>query len=97
MSRKASPYNQVVQILHQLHKDYPSYNMGRHLSTALDGYGDIWGLPDKEILFALQKYQMQLESDIPPMENEEDIERIIKDAMNLDDILKKEYDGNEDE
>lgn len=91
--RKASYYNQVLQILQQLHATYPTYNIGRHLATALDEYGDIWGLTDKEILFALEKYKSQLELDIPHTDDKE-IDQIIKDGMNLDDILK-EQDGED--
>lgn len=92
--RKASYYNQIIQLLQQLHVAYPSYNMGRHLSTALDEYGDIWGLTDKEILFALDKYKSQLELDIPHTDDKE-IDQIIKDGMNLDDILKEEDNGED--
>lgn len=92
--RKASYYNQIIQLLQQLHMAYPSYNMGRHLSTALDEYGDIWGLTDKEILFALDKYKSQLELDIPHTDDKE-IDQIIKDGMNLDDILKEEDNGED--
>lgn len=63
--------------------------MGRHLATALDGYGDIWGLTDKEILFALEKYKSELELDIPHTD-ETELDQIIKDGMNLDNILKEE-------
>lgn len=91
--RKTNHYNQVLQILQQLHAAYPTYNIGRHLATALDEYGDIWGLTDKEILFALEKYKSQLELDIPHTDDKE-IDQIIKDGMNLDDILK-EQDGED--
>lgn len=91
--RKTSYYNQVLQILQQLHAAYPTYNIGRHLATALDEYGDIWGLTDKELLFALEKYKSQLELDIPHTDDKE-IDQIIKDGMNLDDILK-EQDGED--
>lgn len=67
--------------------------MGRHLATALDEYGDIWGLTDKEILFALEKYKSQLELDVPHTD-ENELDQIIKDGMNLDDILK-EQDGED--
>lgn len=63
--------------------------MGKHLSTALDGYGDMWGLTDRELLFALEKYKAQLEMDIPHADDDE-IDQIIKEGMNLDDILKEE-------
>ena len=91
--RKASYYSQVLTILQQLHAAYPNYNMGRHLATALDEYGDMWGLTDKEILFALEKYKSQLELDIPHTD-ENELDQIIKDGMNLDDILK-EQDGED--
>lgn len=94
MSRKPSPYNQSLNLLHQLHKKFPSYNMGRHLATALDGYGDVWGLTDKELLFALEKYSTQLDIDIPYAEDDA-INQIIKDGIDLDNILKEEDDNGE--
>lgn len=69
--------------------------MGRHLSTALDGYGDIWGLSDKEILFALEKYKSQLDMDIPHTD-EEELAKIIKEGMDLDNIFKEEEEENGD-
>ena len=92
MMRKTSYYSYVINILQQLRMAYPSYNMGRHLATALDGYGDMWGLTDKEMLFALEKYKAELELDIPHTDDNE-IEEIIKDGMNLDDILKDQEDN----
>jgi hypothetical protein len=91
--RKASYYSQILTILQQLHAAYPNYNMGRHLATALDDYGDIWGLMDKEVLFALEKYKSQLELDVPHTDDKE-LDQIIKDGMNLDDILK-DQDGED--
>lgn len=91
--RKASYYSQILTILQQLHAAYPNYNMGRHLATALDDYGDIWGLTDKEVLFALEKYKSQLELDVPHTD-ENELDQIIKDGMNLDDILK-DQDGED--
>lgn len=82
-----SNYNKAIQLLQELHTTYPNYNMGRHLATALDGYGDIWGLTDKELVFALEKYKAQLEFDIPHTD-EKEIDEIIKDGMDLDNILK---------
>lgn len=87
--RKPNYYNQVVQMLHSLHTSYPEYNMGKHLATALDGYGDLWGVTDKELLFALEKYKAQLDMDVPHTD-EKEIDQIIHDGMNLDNILKEE-------
>jgi len=77
-------YEDIIQVLKELKKTYPSYRIGQHLSTALDDYGDIWGLTDKEIHYALTKYKAQMEMDTPRETSEEDIEKIIKDGLNLD-------------
>ena len=88
--RKMSAYNEVIHILQDLHKAFPNYNMGRHLSTALDGYGDVWGLSDKELVFALEKYKTQLEMDSYPRTEDEELAKIIKDGMELDKMFKDE-------
>lgn len=90
MSRKPTPYNQILHLLHDLHKRFPTFNMGRHLATALDGYGDVWGMTDGEMLFALEKYSHHMECEKP-----EDIDKIIRDASHLDDILKEEDYGQD--
>lgn len=94
MTKKDS-YNEILGVLKELHKSHPTYGMGRHLSTALDEYGDIWGLSNKEILFALRKYKAELEMDIS--HSDEEVDQILKDGMDLDNILKEEEedeDGN---
>jgi hypothetical protein len=88
-------YNQVINTLQELHKSYPTYNMGRHLATALDEYGDIWGMTDKELSYALNKYKGELDMDIPHTD-ESEIDKIIKDGMDLDNILKEEEEDNGD-
>lgn len=85
----------MIHILQELHKSFPTYNMGRHLATALDGYGDLWGLTDKEVVFALEKYKTQLEMDIPHTD-ENELEKIIKEGMDLDNILREEDEDNGD-
>lgn len=87
--KKSSYYQQILQVLDTLNSNYPAYNMGRHLATALDEYGDLWGISDREMLFALEKYKAQLEMDIPHTDDNE-LDQIIKDGMNLDSILKEE-------
>jgi len=94
MSRKTNYYNQVLHLLQELNKVYPTYNMGRHLSTALDGYGDVWGVSDKELLYALEKYKSQLDMDIPHTD-ESELEKIIKEGMDLDNILKEEEENGD--
>jgi hypothetical protein len=85
MSKK-NHYAEVIRILQELHKTYPTYNLGRHLAIALDEYGDAWGLTDKEMAFALSKYKAELDMDVPHTD-ESEIDKIIKDGMDLDNIL----------
>jgi hypothetical protein len=94
MSRKPHPYNRVIAVLQELHKAYPNYGIGRHISTALSDYGDFWGISDKEFLFALQKYQTELEFNLAP---DIEIAKIIKDAENLDTILNEENEDEDDD
>jgi hypothetical protein len=89
MSKKPNYYRQILQTLERLRKAHPTYNIGRHISTALDGYDDIWGVTDKEFLFALEKYELELNMDSPHID-EEEIEEIIKDGMNLERTLFEE-------
>jgi hypothetical protein len=79
-------YRQIIRALDRLQKAHPSYNMGRHLATALDG-SDMWGITDKELLLALQNYEIELNMDV---DHEEDIEDIINDGMNLEKTLFEE-------
>lgn len=90
---KKDCYSEILNVLKELHKAHPNYNMGRHLSTALDGYGDIWGLSNKELLFALRKYKAELEMDVD--HSDEEVDQILRDGMDLENILKEEdEDGN---
>jgi len=75
-------YGEVLQVLQELKKKYPDYNIGRHIATVVDDFGDVWGVSDKELLFAFTKYKAQLEMDVPHTEDE-DIDSIIEDGMNL--------------
>ena len=89
MSKKPNYYRQIIHVLESLHKAHPTYNIGRHISTALDGYDDAWGVTDKEFLFALEKYELELNIDVDHIDKEE-IEEIIKDGMNLERTLFEE-------
>ena len=87
MARKPDEYLRVLALLKQLHESYPNYNMARHISTALDEYGNFWGLSDRELLFAFEKYKAELEMDYP--HKDEEVEDIIKDGMDLTNILEE--------
>ena len=92
--KKASYYNQILTTLKTLHSAHPKYTMGQHLSTSLDGYRDIWGISDKEFLFALEKYVAELEYDVP--HTEDDIDDLIRQGMNLRSIIE-EYNNKYEE
>lgn len=83
--KKVKPelFTDILNVLSELKALYPSYSMGKHISTALDDYGDIWGLSDKEILYAFTKYKAQMQMDVPHETDEEELKKIIEDGMNL--------------
>jgi hypothetical protein len=91
--KKTNHHSKIIKLLQELHSSYPNYTMGRHISTALSDYGDFWGITDKEMLFALTKYKSQLEMDVPHSD-EKEIDEIIKQAMDLENILKEEDNGD---
>ncbi len=96
MKKTKSPttYSEIIALLIELKFKYPSSNMGRHLATALDDYNDIWGVTDKEMLFALNKYKANMEMDVPHETGEEELQRIIEDGLNLSDCLDTpDFDG----
>lgn len=96
MMRKKENYKkQIIFLLEELSKSYPKYNLGRHLSTALDEYGDVWGLTDKEFVYALTKYKSEIDMDVPHTDDV-DVEKIVREGMNLENILKEEEDYNGD-
>lgn len=82
-------FKQIIKILEELNKSFPQHNLGKHLSTALDGH-NIWALSDKDLLICLKDYKTELEIDIPHKEN--DVEDIIKQGMNLNsfDLLEED-------
>jgi hypothetical protein len=92
--KQTTPYEQILGILIELKELFPTYNLGRHLETSLDGYKDIWGVTDKEMLYALKKYKSQLTLDVPHPD-ETEIDKIIKDGMNLDTILQEDEEDND--
>lgn len=92
--RKASAYNQIISLLQELHKEYPEYNMGKHISTAFDDCGDLWGMTDNEMFAALDKYRTQLNMDVKRPSETAEIDRIIKEGLDLENILKEEDNGD---
>ncbi len=80
---KKNNYIQSLKIIKELNKAHPRFVIGRHISTALSDYGDLWGITDKEFLFALTKYQEELELDNDNIASPEYIQAIEEDAKRL--------------
>lgn len=79
---KVDYYHRILTNLQKLKEMYPTYNMGRHLSTILDEQGDVWGLTDKQLSGALDQYMKALALDKPHEDRE--IEQIIDEGLHLD-------------
>lgn len=88
MSREPNYYRQILNVLDYLKKNHPVYNIGRHISTALDG-SDIWSISDRDFLLRLKDYKAELDSDIV---HEDDVDDIIKQGLDLTHILDEEED-----
>jgi hypothetical protein len=74
-------YTSAIKILETLHSKHPKLPMGKHLATALDGYGDMFLLTDQEIFHALKEYSAELASDVP---HEEEIDKIYEEGLHLE-------------
>lgn len=95
-AKKNTEYHQITKVLEKLKEDYPTHNLGRHISMALAEYGDVWSLSDKEFLFAFEKYASELEINTVP---DKDIEDLVSDANTLTDFssFREEEAEEEDE
>lgn len=83
-------YKEVLHVLTELNKDFPSYGVARHIATATADYGDIWSMTDKELLFALVKYQAELELDNNQLVSDEYVRQIQEDAKHLFDPINED-------
>lgn len=92
MGKKPNFYNKAISILQDLKKTYPNQELGEHLSTALGEYGDLYRVSDKEILFALEKYKLEKETE---MESETEVDKIYQDGINLNSSFL--YEDEEDD
>lgn len=86
----ANYYRESLTLLEQLHTEYPSFSLGRHLATATADYGDIWNMTNKEMFHTLQKYSMELSLDKSHLTHDEYVKNIVKDALDLDSLEDEE-------
>lgn len=90
MNKKKCEYDKVVDMLAELKKLYPNYTMGQHIATAFSDYPDIWGVTDKEFLFALNKYQTELQLDAAHTVDESYISKVVEQGMHLETLFDEE-------
>lgn len=88
-------YRACIKTLQSLYKDHPSFPLGSHIATALDGYGDAWGLSDKELYFALKRYQTLLEMD-KTKAHEKYVEDVVKQGIQLESMFPEEEEDDEE-
>lgn len=94
MKRQPQFYTRILAVLRELHKQHPTYNIGRHISTALDEYGDLWNVSDKEFLHALDKYKV--EQDLVTYEaTDEELKKIIDDGLHLSRMFAEDEEEEE--
>jgi len=79
-------YKKSIAVISKLNKMLPGITLGKHLYTALNEDA-LENLSDKELYFKLNDYLSTLESDVP---HDEDVEQIIKEGLNLNNILEEE-------
>lgn len=82
--KRTNFFKKIISQLQELHKYYPNQSVATHFATALQDYGNTWGLSDKELSFALEKYQIELE--INNFVPDKDLDQIIEEGKNLDKI-----------
>lgn len=95
MSRTPDYKKKFIDLLHKLSKQYPAFGLGRHISTALSDYGDFWGIPDKELCFAIEKYMAELELDEENIASEDYVNQIVEDGKHLFDTPQEEDDNGD--
>ena len=95
MSRPISDYKKALRLLDELHRDYPSFDLMRHITTATSEYGDPWGMTSRELVFLLNKYRTELELDQVNIVDDAYVNKIVRDSQNFDDILKDNYEDTE--
>jgi len=90
MKEKIDYYDEVLKLLQTLKIEYPQYEISKHMATATSDYQDIWGLTDRQLYDLLDKYQFELSCDSKHLTPESELDKIIKEGMNLSNILDEE-------
>jgi hypothetical protein len=92
MGQKHNKYfYKFINTLKSLKDQYPTQEVSNHISGALQDYKDFWGLSDKELSLALDKYAATLEID-PANIDQEYVNKVVEEGMHLDTILDEDED-----
>lgn len=89
---KENFFDDIINVLKEIKKLQPNTRLASHLSVIIEDYGDIWGISDKELLFALTKYKAQMMMDIPHEADDKEIQKIIEDAKHLTSFNEEDED-----
>jgi len=87
---KAEFYRKIINVLLELKKTNPEYNLGKHIATAVDSSSttkDLWGMSDKELYASIKNYQLAIELDDF---NDSELEKILNEGMHLGRILEED-------
>jgi hypothetical protein len=84
--------NEFCNTVKTLHKQYPTQNMGRHLDAAFADYKSLFGVSDKELSYALDKYMQTLEID--PIATDAELDKLMRDT---DKIFSSGFSGLDEE
>jgi hypothetical protein len=95
MRKKTNYFKEWVGIMEQLHKDYPAENIGWHLALATADYSDVSVMSDKELIFAMEKYQTERSLDMNNLAAPEYVERIRQDGEHLFDKQPDDWEEEE--
>jgi len=87
---KKDNFQKILDKLTELHKAHPSYSYGHINSMAFAEYRDTFSITDKESLFAIEKYECELDLDSDPIASPDYMSKLYKDIENFDNILNDE-------
>jgi hypothetical protein len=87
---KENYQNKIFSLLKELKKKYPSFSIGRHISSCVENHEQLWGITDKELYHELEKYSLELSFD-EQLNTNLDIEDIIKDAKSMFDDITDDF------
>ncbi|HOV34633.1 MAG TPA: hypothetical protein PLS56_01415 [Candidatus Dojkabacteria bacterium] len=90
MSRRTNNKSKFLKIWGSLFSDHPEIPIGRHLEMAFADYKNPSEYSEKEIVYALEKYQKEVDLDILNIAPDDYVKKIQEDAEHLFDPLEED-------